>query len=37
MNPNTQYTVTATAEVTLDGNTYQGITSTNTTDFRTLG
>ncbi len=37
LNPNTQYTVTATAEVTLDGNTYQGITSTNTTDFRTLG
>ncbi len=37
LNPNTQYTVTATAEVTLDGNTYQGITSTNTTDFKTLG
>ena len=37
LNPNTQYTVAATAEVTLDGNTYQGITSTNTTDFKTLG
>ncbi len=37
LNPNTLYTVTATAEVTLDGNTYQGITSTNTTDFKTLG
>lgn len=37
LNPNTLYTVDATAEVTLDGNTYQGITSTNTTDFKTLG
>lgn len=37
LNPNTLYTVAATAEVTLDGNTYQGITSTNTTDFKTLG
>lgn len=33
---NTQYTVKGTAEVVLDGNTYQGITAENTTDFKTL-
>ncbi|BAK81449.1 DUF4214 domain-containing protein [Candidatus Arthromitus sp. SFB-rat-Yit] len=33
---NTQYTVKGTAEVVLDGNTYQGITAENKTDFKTL-
>ena len=33
---NTQYIVKGTAEVVLDGNTYQGITAENQTDFKTL-